>query len=222
MEYIELLDDFKEWVTTNKSAQVLWNKVNKNKATYKDAKQYADKVGEEWSRLLATYGEDAEQHLDDISKAMLKAYSESAYYSKTLQQNINKNANISLKAIEPRIDETRIKSLLKKIAEQNANWLLGSDVVKNISNAAVADTVEANARFQSDAGLKTTMIRHTGGKCCDWCEMIAQGEREFEFGEQPDDFFAIHKDCTCWIEYKTAKNVQKITYSGGRKYTSAM
>lgn len=220
MDYLELLEAFKSWLINDKSAQALWNKVNNKKATYKDAKSYADRIGDEWARLLAEYGDNAIEHLDDISKCMLKAYSESAYYTKNLQKNLNEKANIGLKVIEPRIDETRISAMLKKIAEQNANWLLGSDVVQNIANAAVNDTIEANARFQNNAGLKTTMIRHIDGKCCDWCESISQGGKEFEYGEQPDDFFAMHKDCTCWIEYKTSKDTQKIVYSGGRKITS--
>lgn len=220
MDYLELLEAFKNWLVNDKSAQALWDKVNNKRATYKDAKSYADRVGNEWARLLSEYGDNAVEHLDDVSKAMLKAYSESAYYTKNLQQNLNEKAKIGIKVIEPRIDETRIASLITKLAEENANWLLGSDVVKNIASAAVNDTIEANARFQSKAGLKTTMIRHTGGKCCDWCESIAQGGREFAYGEQPDEFFAMHKDCTCWIEYKTSKDTQKIVYSGGRKITS--
>ena len=217
MDYTELLNEFKTWVVSDSKCQVLWSKVNNDRASYKDAENYSARVAKWWSdNLVKHYGDaDYSEVVKDISQSLKKAYSESAYYAKNVQGNINAKAKIGMKALEPHIDDTRITSLLEKLTTEDAKWLLDSDVVKNIARSAVTDTIQANARIQSEADLYSYIERDTGAGCCDWCESVAG---RYLYGEQPDDFFRVHKDCTCSITYMPSKERwQKITYGSNRK-----
>lgn len=115
-----------------------------------------------------------------------------------------------MKALEPRFDKDRIDNFMKKLKEEEASWLLDSSAMQNIARQSVSDSMEANARIQSKAGLKTMMIRHeAAGGCCEWCKSMADG-KEYAYGEQPNDFFAMHKDCGCYIEYITSKGTEYV------------
>lgn len=214
MDYFELLiDNFKEWQSSNKQCQKMWEKVEQGISDYKDAEEYSKITAKWWSQNLKEIfpEKDYIKYSDEIAKSLQKAYSQSAYYAKNVQGVINKNAQIGMKAIEPRIEEGRISTLLEKLVTDEADWLLDNDVVTNISRSAVTDTIKANANAQSKAGLYAYIERDAGNGCCEWCSSVSG---RYIYGEQPDDFFRVHKDCTCSITYKPSKQKwQKITYS---------
>lgn len=218
MNYDDLLANFKEWIVNDPQAQALWKKATEKRANYYDATRYAEHIGAKWSRLLSQYTDDYIEHLDDIEKSLLKAYSESAYYTKNVQTALNENAGIGMKALEPHINDNRVVNLIDKLATDNASWLLDSDVISNLSRSAVSDTVQANARIQAKAGLPSYIERDTGAGCCEWCESIAG---RYEYGKQPSNFFAVHKDCTCTITFMPTKSKwQKITYGNNSGRTT--
>lgn len=203
MNFEELLAIFKEWVQTDEKAKDLWEKIKVGKATYKDAVKYSESIGAEWSRLLSEYDENYLEHLDDIEKGLRKAYAETAYYSKSVQSNLNKDAGIGMIPRESHIDDERVSNFMEKLASGEASWLIGKDAVENVSRSAVQDTIQTNARIQKKAGLKTYIVRHEGaGGCCAWCRSMVG---RYIYGEQPKNFFQVHKDCTCWIDFETSK-----------------
>lgn len=216
--YNEMLAEFKEWVTTDKKAQALWDKVNKGKATWKDAKSYALQVGAKWSRLFENKfknTEDFANYVDDINKSLHKVYSESAYYTKAVQKDTNMSNKIGMNVVEPRMDEERITNFIDKLITGEALWLFGKDAIGNIAESAIADTIQYNARIQSEFGIKAYIERDTGNGCCEWCESLAG---RYIYGEQPSDFFAIHKDCTCVFNYHPVKApTQRMRYEQGRR-----
>lgn len=215
---MDILNEFKKWVVTDPKAQKYWEKVNNGKASYKDATDYSELVGDKFSKLMVEkYGISN----DEIVQSLKKAYSESAYYSKNVQSIANQSANVGMKVLEPAIDEDRIKNLLEKMEEyaeegKDASWMIGKDVVSNISRTAVTDTIQANSRIQSEAGLEC-YVERTGVGCCAWCSTVLG---KYKLGEQPADFWKVHKGCTCIINYKVDKSkVQKIRFISGRKIT---
>lgn len=204
-KYDEMLEDFKKWVTTDKKAQALWEKINKGKANWNDAKKYAQSVGAKWSDLLEDTFKDTEdfkEYVEDIQKSLKKAYSESAYYVKSVQKITNDDAKIGIKVVEPKIDQERIDNFTQKLIEGSALWLLGRDVIENITESAISDTIGYNARIQSEFGIKAYIERDTGSGCCDWCESLAG---RYEYGTEPEGFYQTHKDCTCVFHYTPRK-----------------
>lgn len=228
MGYDKMLAEFNAWQDKDKRVQALWKKVNDKTATYTDAKRYADLCGAEWSRILNRYCDnsaEANDLLAEIKKVLQKDYSQSAYYSKNVQKIVNDKAKIGMKVLEPRIDESRIDHLIMRLKEgaeegevitDATKFLIGAAVLQNIATSAVSDTVQANARIQSEAGLYS-YVERDGHDCCEWCASMSG---RYIYGEQPDGFFSVHKECTCTITFMPSKTKwQKITYKGGRKNT---
>lgn len=230
--YQKMLSEFMKWQKSNNpDYSKLWEKVNAGKATYADAQEYSKIVADEWSKLLKKYfGVDADISgltIDDIArdieKALNQCYRNSSYYTSKVQEVINDSVKININAVEGKIDKSRISNLIEKLkaGEEIADdvlltvdtmWLIDEPVVENISMAAVMDTLRANASLHTDAGLVSYIERKQGvGGCCDWCASVAG---RFVYGEQPDDFFKIHKHCNCQITYMPSRQRwQRITYS---------
>ena len=230
--YQKMLSEFMKWQKSNEKEYVdLWELINTKKATYKDAQRYSKVVADKWSQLLQKYlGVDADikgltpKEIEKcIENVLRRCYANSSYYSSKVQEVINDSVNINVKAVEGTIDKSRIDNLIEKLrnGEDIANdvlittenmWLIEEGVVENISMSAVTDTIEANAKLHTDAGLTSYIERKQGsGGCCDWCSSVAG---RFVYGEQPRDFFKIHKHCNCVINYMPSRQRwQKITYS---------
>lgn len=230
--YQKMLSEFMKWQKSNDSDYAnLWELVETGKATYEDAQKYSKVVAGKWSELLKKYlGVDADTQgltiddmANDIEMALRQCYRNSGYYATKVQEIINDSVNINIKAVEGEIDKSRIDNLIEKlkagddvtddilITTGNA-WLIEVGVVGNIAMSAVTDTLEANARLHTDAGLTSYIERKQGaGGCCDWCASVAG---RFVYGEQPHDFFKIHKHCNCVITYMPSRQRwQRITYS---------
>jgi len=74
--------------------------------------------------------------------------------------------------------------------------------IENIAQAYFDDFVRENANNSAKVGLKTLVIREEVGQCCDWCHSLAG---EYEYGEQPKDFFRRHDYCRCMVLFKSVK-----------------
>lgn len=229
--YQKMLSEFMKWQDSNDDEYVrLWDLINSKKAAYKDAQKYSKLVADKWSQLLNKYfGIDADTSglndvdiLADVENALKQCYRNASYYASKVQAVINDSVNINIKPVEGKIDKDRISNLIEKLKEgkdisedliTDANiWLIEEGVVENISMSAVTDTIKANAKLHTDAGLVSYIERKQGrGGCCKWCASVSG---RYVYGEQPSDFFKIHKYCNCSITYMPSRQRwQKITYS---------
>lgn len=135
--------------------------------------------------------------------------------AKALIQQGLVDAGTSFKPLEVPTDNSRLEAIEQRYADATEHkevaFLEGSGVATNIARAQLIDSVKANFEYQSDLGLNTRIIRHLGNDgCCKWCQSMAG---EYEYGQEPEDFWRIHKDCDCWIELKTGKASQRIRHS---------
>ena len=217
-EWDEIYSAYKDFLHNSPTVQKYWAKVEAGTATYKDASAYSKLVGNNLSNIfIKQYGAefsgvDLNDLAEDMARAVKQGYSSTAYYSKSMQASLNKKQNIGLNAIEPAFDESRAEGLKDLILSGDFSQIT-EETFSNITKQAVTDTVKVNAEFQQEAGLKTVMIRHAAANCCEWCNEVAGS---YEYGDQPDGFWSFHKDCDCWIEYKTSKKTDKI-----RMYTAS-
>lgn len=136
-----------------------------------------------------------------------------------VQQEMNDIGKIGINALKIPVDKSRIDNIVKRYAEADAfddvAFLTGADVAGNVMRSVVQDNINENARFHSKAGLKNKLIRHTGSNgCCEWCQSMAG---EYDYGTEPSDFWAIHKDCTCWIEYRVGRTASAIRFETDSK-----
>ena len=69
------------------------------------------------------------------------------------------------------------------------------------------DFVRENAKFRSEAGLKTTISRIAEPKACDWCRDL---EGTYEYGDAPDDIYRRHEFCRCAVTVQYQKTSQNV------------
>lgn len=214
--YSELKEEFNEWLATDKDVQYFWKLNKAGNSNYIYADMYAQGVSKKWAELLTdAYGTEINgtneiigQISNEIASGYRKAYSESAYYAKNVQNGINAKMNFGIKAIEPKIDEDQISSLITILEDYDTTdamkaHLLSESAIEPVARKAVSETIKANARFQSDAGIYAYVERDAGSGCCKWCSDLVG---RYEFGSQPKDFFMVHNGCTCTIDYKPSRS----------------
>lgn len=231
----KMFSEFNHWQKDDEKYKFFSTKVREGVANYEDAQEYSKYVAKEWSHLLQKYigvesdlkGKTNDEIVDAIEMALKRCYQNSSYYSSKVQEILNNAVKINIKPVEGKIDPTRISNLIEKLkaGEDIENemlitlenqWLIEEPVIENISRSAVTDTIEANARLHTEAGLVSYIERKQGpGGCCEWCSSVAG---RYVYGEQPSDFFKVHKHCNCVITYMPSRGKwQQITYSTNDK-----
>ncbi|HGD5144142.1 TPA: hypothetical protein ACIZL3_002134, partial [Streptococcus agalactiae] len=149
------------------------------KATYKTVNEFAVEVGRLLSLALANsvisdelpdgkmYYNIANRLVNDTLRHNYKLISD---YAGDVQQNLNKQAKISLKIQRPPLNQDKIDGLVNRLASEpvfdDVKWLLDEPIV-NFSQSIVDDCIRANADFHFKTGLKPTIERISTGKCCD-------------------------------------------------------
>ena len=81
----------------------------------------------------------------------------------------------------------------------DVRWILGDGVLTNYMQSFVDETMQANAEFQSKAGVQPKIVRKSPGKCCPWCDALV-GEYRYP-DEVPKDVYKRHDNCNCIVEF---------------------
>lgn len=180
------------------------------KVTHKDSNDFAIEIG----KILAEVFKDeiTSDILPDnkmyynIAKRLLepnlkKNFDLVSDFSREVQNVLNQKANLSIKAIDPEINQDRIDKLIEKISDyddfEQAKWLLDEPVI-NYTQAIVDDLIQSNADFQYNSGLKPKIIRKETGNCCDWCKEVVG---TYEYPNVPEDVYKRHRYCRCTVDY---------------------
>ena len=211
--YLDLLEkiknDFNLSFNDNKKIEKLSQLLLNKKATYKEANELAIEVGE---ILKNVFGENiTESILEDgvlteeianilVRPNMMRNYDIVSTYSTDVQQLLNKQSRIGLKAMKPPMNKDRIDGIVKKISEKEFNdtkWLLEEPII-NFTQSVVDDVIKYNAELQYNSGLKPKIIRKETGSCCDWCRQVVG---EYDYPDVPDDIYKRHRYCRCTVEY---------------------
>lgn len=218
-----ILRAYRKGYADNEVIQSILKKLEQGGIGYADLLPYAEAVGKQMSAALAggITGDcvadgflNAEIASDVVRPSLVTAYDAVAEASATVQQGINQSAGISFRAIKGTPDTDRLENFITKLTGsefEKTEWLLHDDVIGNFARSAISDTIRANAELHRDAGIHPYLSRYSAGHCCAWCDAICG---VFEFGQEPENFWKIHKQCNCVIEYKPSKyrNTDIISY----------
>lgn len=215
---IKLLDDIKKFFSSNyndsKKIEQLISKLESENVDYEDAHNFAIEVG----KLLA---QAFEENIDSISLPNGKMYYniakktvvpmlENSYeivsdYSVRVQKQLNKKANIGLKAVKPKMNTNRtngfVEALLKKDLYEEVSYVL-KDPVINYTQSIVDDTIKANADIHYDAGRHPVIIRKVSGHACAWCMNLA-GSYNYP-NDVSAEIYKRHAHCRCKVLYNPA------------------
>ena len=196
-----------------KESNIIKNKLKalkKKKANYKDANEFAVEVG----KILADTFQDKIKTGDlpdgkmyyNIAKRliepnMVRNHDLVSEYSKEVQSQLNKQANISIQAQKADLNQDRIDKLVDKITRYDSfddgKWLLNEPII-NFTQAVVDETIKKNANLHYKSGLNPKIIRKEHGNCCDWCKEIVG---TYSYPDVPEDIYRRHRHCRCTVDY---------------------
>lgn len=98
---------------------------------------------------------------------------------------------------------SRTQGILDRLSDApkfgDVRWILGDGVLTNYMQSFVDETMQANAEFQSKAGVQPKIVRKSPGWCCEWCAKL-EGEYLYP-DEVPDDVYHRHDNCDCIVEF---------------------
>ena len=230
----KLLDKIRESFESQLSASAkiteLKKKVEAGTTTYKEVDQYAVKVGEILANAFKTNISsellpDGKMYFN-IAKAVVEPMLKGNHdlittIARSVQENMNHAAGISMKAVMPEVNQDRINGIINRVSSEEVYdevaWILQEPVI-NFSQSIVTDCIKANADFQHKAGLSPKIVRTSTGKCCKWCDAVAG---TYEYPDVPKDVYRRHDYCRCRVDYicgKYKENVHNNHVGEKRKY----
>lgn len=211
-ELLEVIErDFNTFLQQNKEIERIRQAIEEGSATYKQAYEYAEQVGEALANsfeknISSEVLPDGHMYFN-IAERILNPTLERnhilvADVSVEIQEILNRKAGLGLKGISPELNRNRIKSIIERVVHEevydDVKWMLAEPVV-NFTQSVVDDTIQANAEFQYQSGLYPRIIRYTqGSETCEWCRNLAG---VYKYPDVPDDVYKRHDRCDCVVEY---------------------
>lgn len=207
-----ILEEIAKGIDHSRTAQRILEAIGSGKATYADALKYARENGQVMAEVLQRYlpevltnGMLFRSEADLVVRRPMEAGGERvAKAAAEIQQALNDNAGVGIRAIKPELNEDQIDGIITDICNAES-YDLGKDnlfsQIENFLEGTVDDCVRENADFQAGAGLKPKIVRTAFGKCCDWCSSLA-GTYDYEdVKDKGNDVFRRHKNCHCIVSY---------------------
>lgn len=187
----------------------LQKKLSESGVSYREAEEYAARIGELLSRALKENitaeilpgGKMPLELAEEILRPLLtQNYDEASRVAAQVQQSLNRRAGLGMNALQPEVNEDRATGIIEKISSydsyEEASWLTGEPVV-NYTQSAVEDTIRKNADAHFKAGLSPKIKRIATGGCCKWCRSLA-GTYDYPVDR---DVYRRHESCRCLVLY---------------------
>lgn len=225
---------FRELFSKDKTVQDLRLAVRDRKADYDSINQYAARLGE---LLQQAFTETVKPDMlpdgvmyEDMARALIEPSIQRNYelisqYAEMVQTQIFRKDGLGLNAIAPKYNAEKTEGIIKFVSglpyEEREKEFLETFTTNALQ---VADGVlEENAKFLNGSGLIVEVERELGppetktytkdGKYegtynipCSLCEGIAG---TYEYGSEPDEFWARHEGCRCIIRLTFADGSTK-------------
>lgn len=167
------------------------------------------------SRILGKLISENALEIDDISdscKKILREYYERMNETNARIQKENDQKNgLNIAPQKADFPTERIEQLAKSLTDPTVPpetiQRRARSAVENTANSFYDDYVKKNAEFRTKAGIKCYIVRETGGKCCAWCQSLAG---RYVYGDEPDDVFRRHDNCTCTVTFENGRERQDV------------
>lgn len=207
---VKLKKSFNEKFNKNKKIEKILSTIRDGNPTYSEVNELSIEVG---NILAEVFGENLSADIlpdgkmyYNIAKRTIEPMMISNYDIVTdnaiiVQEILNKQAGMGIKAQIPVLNQSRIDGIIDRLDEaelfDDIKWIL-DEPIKNFTQAVVDDTIKKNAEFHKGLGFEPKLIRKAESNCCDWCNEI---DGVYDYSEAPDDIYRRHRYCRCTVEY---------------------
>ena len=202
---------FSEKFNNNKKISKILSTIREGKPTYSEVNELSIVVGDILAEvfqenLSADILPDGRMYYNiakrTVEPMMVNNYNIVSENAVVVQEILNKNAGMGIKAQVPDLNQSRIDGIINRLDEEeffdNIKWIL-DEPIKNFTQSVVDDAIEKNADFHKELGLEPKIIRIAEANCCDWCSKI-EGVYEYPL-DVYENIYARHRYCRCTVEY---------------------
>lgn len=220
---------FAKEVKADPKLKQLDNKITKGTATYEDAGDYAEQIGQALVKAFKTIDASdlPNRHMYwNISEAVVdpmlrKGYGISADFCQGVQKILSDKYNIGTAPKVPKISQKHIKAIMDYLDAtedfDDARWMLEEPVITTV-RTSVDDSVKKNATAMYEAGLKPRVVRIAESKCCDWCNSVAG---VYEYPDVPSDVYKRHNNCRCTVTYYPGTGKKQNVWESHQRWQDA-
>lgn len=141
-----------------------------------------------------------------------------------IQKQLNEEAGIHIRAIEPELNEDQINGIITNICNADSFEAGKENLFSQIENyleGVVDDCAKENADFHYEAGLSPRIVRQAFGKCCEWCSNLAGTYEYAKVRNKGNDVFRRHKNCHCIVNYDPGDGAKRWQNVHTREWTDA-
>lgn len=222
-------NDFDKEKANSELVKQLLQILEEGQANYLNASAYAVEIGELLSKVLnknitAERLPDGKMYFNIadriLNNTLHNNYKLITDYSMEVQSQLNKKANLHIKAIQPPINQDRINGIVNRISSEDSiddiKWILREPII-NFSQSIVDDSIKINTEFHYKIGLSPEIKRVAVGKACKWCKEL---EGKYSYPENvPKDVYHRHENCRCTVDYnpKDGRGKQNVWNKSWRK-----
>lgn len=205
-----ITEEFNRLYDESNRIQVLMRKVRDGTATCSEAYDYSIEVsrliGKAYAKHISSAVLPDGRMLYHIASRLIPANLDKNYqlvrdYAQRVQQALNQQAGIGLKAQAAEKNQDRIDGLVDLASDAGQYDDISSKLTsafENFSQNIVDETIRKNAEFHYRAGLRPKIIRRAERKCCKWCSSL---EGEYNYPLVPPDVYRRHERCRCTVDY---------------------
>ncbi|MSS77059.1 hypothetical protein FYJ26_01190 [Anaerococcus sp. WCA-380-WT-2B] len=219
-----------------KESRVLKDKLlrlKKKMANHEDSSQFAKELGD----ILADAFKDnlKDGVLPDgkmyyniadrlINPRLKENYNIINDYGKEVQTRLNKDAGISIKAIDSGYNEDKVRGIVNYVSnsdkyEDAADTFYSS--IENFSMSVIDNLIRSNADFHYKAGLSPKIIRKSNGHCCDWCSSLVCVYDYKDVKDNGNAVFRRHRHCDCTVIYDPRDGGKKRNVHTHKEWTDS-
>lgn len=209
---------FSEKFNNNKKISKILSTIREGEPTYSEVNDLSIVVGD---ILAEVFGENLSADIlpdgrmyyniakRTVEPMMINNYDIVTDNAVIVQEILNKNSGMGIKAQVPPLNQSRIDGIIDRLDEEeffdNIKWIL-DEPIKNFTQSIVDDVIEKNTEFHKGLGLVPSVTRIVQGDCCDWCREVAG---TYHSPNIPDDVYRRHRFCRCTVEYDPGDGKKK-------------
>lgn len=209
---------FSEKFNKNKKIDKILSTIREGEPTYSEVNDLSIEVGDILAEvfqenLSADILPDGRMYYNiakrTVEPMMINNYNIVSDNAVMVQEILNKQAGMRIKAQVPDLNQSRIDGIINRLDEaeffDDIKWIL-DEPVKNFTQAVADDAVKKNTEFHEGLGLVPSVTRIVKGDCCDWCREVAG---TYHYPDIPDDVYRRHRYCRCTVEYDPGDGKKK-------------